>query len=873
MKTRPLHWTGCAALLSLAGAAVASAHDIGGSDVNPRYDFSVTPPGVLLAQANAPRNRVQVGGRSVRTNRPVQASAFEAFAPEVGVRWDERFLFIESNGLPSHNMMVGITAWQQQVPLPQSYTGDNAWRIPLAPVPAKEVVSIKNRFLRGAIAIAANGIPIFNPQNNRGEVSAEIGELDEWGGHCGRADDYHYHAAPLHLQSVLGEKLPIAYALDGYPIYGLTEPDGTQPGGLDAFNGHTTNALGYHYHASKKYPYVNGGFHGEVVEREQQVDPQPHAQPVRPALQALRGAKITGFTTSPDDRQRSLAYTVNGRPAAVNFSGNPDGSWKFTFVSTDGSKQEETYTRRSDGAGRGRGGEPGGPPRRDSAGGPPRDDRGGPGGPPPPRDERNAQPGRADRGGPQDRRGDPREGEPANSGPSIAMDALKKPGANFVLTSPEVGADGRLPVEFTGDGRGSTLPLAWRGAPARTQSFALVMDHLTPDNAVKSYWVMWDIPASTASLPKNVSGVGKVGTSFRGTNGYEPPHSKGPGKKTYVLTIYALASPVQLTQQAREVTREVLLTAMQGKVLASASLDVNYDRSGVAGAQGDTPPRPGEGRPPRGGQGGPDAQRPPRRDGVADQGGGNSPNIPSRADQPPPQPPQQVQPDDRKPAGSGGSGGRSPGGKAGGKGGGDNKGLIKPTMADTVKVNVYADNWFAMFINGELVATDSIKFTPHNVISFDILPEYPMTIAVIAKDNADPKTGLEYGDHIGDGGLCIKFADGTVTNATWKARSFFKGPTNRDVKNPAVEHTPIPDEWWKPGFDDSDWANATEFAEDRVNPKEPFFKADFSGAKWIWSSDLDLDNTVIFRTRIEKPGWVKRWNTKPDIDISGAPYK
>ena len=28
-----------------------------------------------------------------------------------------------------------------------------------------------------------------------------------------------------------------------------------------------------------------------------------------------------------------------------------------------------------------------------------------------------------------------------------------------------------------------------------------------------------------------------------------------------------------------------------------------------------------------------------------------------------------------------------------------------------------------------------------------------------------------------------------------------------------------------------------------------------------------------FRTVIEKPGWVKRWNTKPDIDISGAPYK
>ena len=109
------------------------------------------------------------------------------------------------------------------------------------------------------------------------------------------------------------------------------------------------------------------------------------------------------------------------------------------------------------------------------------------------------------------------------------------------------------------------------------------------------------------------------------------------------------------------------------------------------------------------------------------------------------------------------------------KGGPDPKGLIKPTMADTVHVDVYADNWFAMFINGELVAVDSIKFTPHNVMSFDILPEYPMTIAIIAKDNADPKTGLEYGNHIGDAGLVIKFSDGTVTDAKWKAKCFFTG--------------------------------------------------------------------------------------------------
>ena len=54
-----------------------------------------------------------------------------------------------------------------------------------------------------------------------------------------------------------------------------------------------------------------------------------------------------------------------------------------------------------------------------------------------------------------------------------------------------------------------------------------------------------------------------------------------------------------------------------------------------------------------------------------------------------------------------------------------------------------------IYINGKLVAVDSIEFLPHNVISVPILPIYPMTIAVLAKDNADPKTGLEYGTQIG----------------------------------------------------------------------------------------------------------------------------
>jgi len=178
----------------------------------------------------------------------------------------------------------------------------------------------------------------------------------------------------------------------------------------------------------------------------------------------------------------------------------------------------------------------------------------------------------------------------------------------------------------------------------------------------------------------------------------------------------------------------------------------------------------------------------------------------------------------------------------------------KPQMSDTIKANVYADNWFMLYVNGELVAVDSIKFIPHNVISVDILPAYPMTIAVMAKDNADPKTGMEYANtNIGDGGFILKFGDGTVTNADWKAKQFSRGPIDRNTKNPRVENTPIPDNWFAVDFDDSKWGNAKEYTEEQVGPKQPYFETDFKGAKFIWSDDIELDNTVIFRHMVKSP--------------------
>ncbi|QEG25023.1 hypothetical protein [Mariniblastus fucicola] len=178
----------------------------------------------------------------------------------------------------------------------------------------------------------------------------------------------------------------------------------------------------------------------------------------------------------------------------------------------------------------------------------------------------------------------------------------------------------------------------------------------------------------------------------------------------------------------------------------------------------------------------------------------------------------------------------------------------KPRISDTIMANVYADNSFKLYINGELVAVDSIAFIPHNVVSVDILPAYPMTIAVMGIDNADPETGMEYANtNIGDGGFILKLGDGTVTNATWKAKKFSWGPVDGDTRNPKVESIPVPENWYATDYDDSQWPNAKEFTEQEVGPKAPFFEHDFEGATFIWSDDVKLDNLVLFRTVVKSP--------------------
>ncbi len=324
---------------SMSGTIIVSIPDTGnGGNVDPNF---------------IPRNDVMF-----------MDSAYSLYKPPFGTvatSWDSTYFHISSLGMPTHNStvplhdkMIGITSWQQQVPIPQFYTDTNSWSIPLQPVYATTPMSTRTNFMKGAVAIALNGIAIFNALNNRGVDSYAIGELDNWGGHCGRADDYHYHAAPMHLAGPNG-RLPIAYALDGFAVYGANEPDGTTMQSLDTCHGHKIGNGVYHYHGTTTYPYVIGAMRGNVTldpttpAPENQILPQAFAKGVRPALTPLNGAVITDFVAQSPSHYL-LTYRRGNKYGYVEYywTGNGGVGTTYTYILTDtsGLPTTSTYTRR-----------------------------------------------------------------------------------------------------------------------------------------------------------------------------------------------------------------------------------------------------------------------------------------------------------------------------------------------------------------------------------------------------------------------------------------------------------------------------------------------------------------------------------------------
>ena len=277
------------------------------------------------------------------TDPAFMTAAFAPFASTVSTNFDANFFYVNSTGIPNHTMMVGIASngWQQQVPISKCYIDNSHWTIPLNPVLAATPVPVSStHFTRGAIAMATNGVPIFNPFTNTGADAFATGQLDNYGGHCGRGDDYHYHTAPLHLIT-LGQttsNLPIAFGLDGYAVYGNVEPDGSAMATLDTNHGHNGSNGVYHYHGTPAAPYMIGKMVGVVTEdATMQIIPQPQGNPVRTENWGPLGNALITSCVANANRGYNTSYTLNGATGyATNYTATIVGLYTFQYVTPTG---------------------------------------------------------------------------------------------------------------------------------------------------------------------------------------------------------------------------------------------------------------------------------------------------------------------------------------------------------------------------------------------------------------------------------------------------------------------------------------------------------------------------------------------------------
>lgn len=192
-------------------------------------------------------------------------------------------------------------------------------------------------------------------------------------------------------------------------------------------------------------------------------------------------------------------------------------------------------------------------------------------------------------------------------------------------------------------------------------------------------------------------------------------------------------------------------------------------------------------------------------------------------------------------------------------------------VTSTFTAEVWADNWFSLYVNGELVGEDSVPITTErsfNAETITFTTSYPLTIAMITKDFKETDSGLEYigepNQQMGDGGFVAQFTDTlsgeivAVTNRDWRGLVIQTAPLNVECEKSADPDTDCqfetldePASWTSANFDDSFWANATGYLADEVGVKDGYNEITWdAAAEIIWGPNLNTNNTILWRLTI-----------------------
>lgn len=205
-----------------------------------------------------------------------------------------------------------------------------------------------------------------------------------------------------------------------------------------------------------------------------------------------------------------------------------------------------------------------------------------------------------------------------------------------------------------------------------------------------------------------------------------------------------------------------------------------------------------------------------------------------------------------------------------------NERVIEDGGGTRIIAEIWVDNWFSLAINGESLIEDSVPYKTERSFNAERVTfgaDFPMTIAFEFRDFLENDTGLEYigsnRQQIGDGGAIAQFTNAEtgaiikVTDSSWKCTVIHHAPVDEACAKQSdpragegscdAEILDAPAGWQGRGFDDGQWAAASEHSSDEVRPKAGYDAIKWDpGARLIWGKDLKLDNIILCRTVIDR---------------------
>lgn len=154
------------------------------------------------------------------------------------------------------------------------------------------------------------------------------------------------------------------------------------------------------------------------------------------------------------------------------------------------------------------------------------------------------------------------------------------------LTSPSFGQETEIPRKHTCEGEDLSPALEWAALPDGTRSLALIVDDPdAPDprapKMVFVHWVLYNIPPDAQRLPEAVRPPDLPRGTLEGMTDFKRTGWGGPcppvGRHRYFFKLYALDTELPDLGQP---TKDALLEAMEGHVLAEAQLVGTYQKKG-----------------------------------------------------------------------------------------------------------------------------------------------------------------------------------------------------------------------------------------------------------------------------------------------------